>query len=103
MGSGRDDAPYDSGASVMSWDGNGGTYKWRVIATPAIVAANLGDGQKRIAAPTAEHDYHRLCSVHTPYEVGTLGHLRYVSNSGRWGRIEFELGVAPESAPEDSP
>lgn len=69
-----------------------GTYGWRLVAEAAIVAHDVGDGRKLIAAPSAPRSHHRLCEVYTTEDVGTVGHLRYVSNFPQWGRVEFERG-----------
>jgi hypothetical protein len=71
-----------------------GTYKWKVIGSPAIVAYDVGLGRKLVACPTADNPSHRLVKIHTDHHVGARGHLRYVSNFPHWGRYEFELGDA---------
>lgn len=69
-----------------------GTYRWRTVGSPAIVAHILNARERVVACPTAD-GHHRVVTVITNYPVGTVGELRYVSQPGIWGRLEFEKGL----------
>lgn len=67
-----------------------GTYAWRTVGTPAIVAHAPSEETRIVACPTATEGRHRVVTVVSNFPVGAVGELRYVSHPGVWGRLEFE-------------